>query len=84
MVQSWDELPEENLLSDETRECVRAAIERLPINQRSVITSTRHRRLGCARRLRERSRSARPTSGCCCIAHVVRCARQIERYLEGA
>ena len=38
MVQSWDELPEENLLSDETRECVRAAIERLPTNQRSVIT----------------------------------------------
>ena len=38
MVQSWDELPEENLLSDETRECVRAAIERLPANQRTVIT----------------------------------------------
>ena len=38
MVQSWDELPEERLLSDETRERVRAAIETLPTNQRTVIT----------------------------------------------
>jgi RNA polymerase sigma-70 factor (ECF subfamily) len=38
MVQSWDELPEESLLSDETRERVRAAIEALPPNQRTVIT----------------------------------------------
>jgi RNA polymerase sigma-70 factor, ECF subfamily len=38
MVQSWDDLPEESLLSDETRERVRAAIEALPANQRTVIT----------------------------------------------
>ena len=38
MVQSWEELPEEHLLSDETRECVRKAIEQLPTNQRTVIT----------------------------------------------
>jgi RNA polymerase sigma-70 factor, ECF subfamily len=38
MVQSWDDLPEESLLSDETRERVRAAIETLPANQRTVIT----------------------------------------------
>ena len=38
MVESWDELPEESLLSDETRECVRTAIERLPTTQRTVIT----------------------------------------------
>jgi RNA polymerase sigma-70 factor (ECF subfamily) len=38
MVQSWDDLPEESLLSDETRELVRAAIEALPANQRTVIT----------------------------------------------
>ena len=38
MVQSWEGLPEERLLSDETRERVRAAIEALPLNQRTVIT----------------------------------------------
>lgn len=38
MVQSWESLPEERLLSDETRERVRAAIEALPLNQRTVIT----------------------------------------------
>ena len=38
MVQSWDELPEESLLSDETRACVQAAIDALPVNQRTVIT----------------------------------------------
>ena len=38
MVQSWDDLPEESLLSDETRERVHAAIEALPANQRTVIT----------------------------------------------
>jgi len=38
MVQSWDDLPEESLLSDETRERVQAAIEALPANQRTVIT----------------------------------------------
>ena len=38
MVKSWDDLPEESLLSDETRERVRAAIEQLPANQRTVIT----------------------------------------------
>lgn len=38
MVQSWDDLPEESLLSDETRERVRTAIEALPANQRTVIT----------------------------------------------
>jgi RNA polymerase sigma-70 factor (ECF subfamily) len=38
MVQSWDELPEESLLSDETRERVGTAIEALPANQRTVIT----------------------------------------------
>lgn len=38
MVQSWDDLPEESLLSDETRERVQAAIDSLPANQRTVIT----------------------------------------------
>jgi RNA polymerase sigma-70 factor (ECF subfamily) len=38
MIQSWDDLPEESLLSDETRELVRAAIEALPAHQRTVIT----------------------------------------------
>jgi RNA polymerase sigma-70 factor (ECF subfamily) len=38
MVQCWDDLPEESLLSDETRGRVRAAIEALPTNQRTVIT----------------------------------------------
>jgi RNA polymerase sigma-70 factor (ECF subfamily) len=37
-VQDWETLPEECLLSEETRECVRAAIEALPTNQRTVIT----------------------------------------------
>lgn len=38
MVQSWEDLPEESLLSEETRERVKAAIEALPVNQRTVIT----------------------------------------------
>jgi RNA polymerase sigma-70 factor, ECF subfamily len=38
MVESWDDLPEESLLSEETRQRVRAAIEALPTNQRTVIT----------------------------------------------
>jgi RNA polymerase sigma-70 factor (ECF subfamily) len=38
MVQSWDDLPEESLLSDETRERVRTAVEALPASQRTVIT----------------------------------------------
>ena len=38
MVQSWDDLPEERLLSDETRARVRAAVDLLPANQRTVIT----------------------------------------------
>jgi RNA polymerase sigma-70 factor (ECF subfamily) len=38
MVQSWDDLPEDSLLADETRERVRAAVESLPANQRTVIT----------------------------------------------
>ncbi len=38
MVQSWDDLPEESLLSGETRERVQAAIEALPASQRTVIT----------------------------------------------
>jgi RNA polymerase sigma-70 factor (ECF subfamily) len=38
MVQCWDDLPEESLLSVETRARVRAAIEALPANQRTVIT----------------------------------------------
>ena len=38
MVQSWDDLPEESLLSEETRDRVKAAIEALPFNQRTVIT----------------------------------------------
>ena len=38
MVQDWETLPEECLLSEETRERVRAAIETLPTNQRAVIT----------------------------------------------
>jgi RNA polymerase sigma-70 factor (ECF subfamily) len=38
MVQSWDDLPEESLLSEETRDCIQAAIEALPLNQRTVIT----------------------------------------------
>jgi RNA polymerase sigma-70 factor (ECF subfamily) len=38
MVQSWDDLPEESLVSAETRERVQVAIEALPANQRTVIT----------------------------------------------
>ena len=38
MVQSWYDLPEESLLSDETRARVEAAIEALPASQRTVIT----------------------------------------------
>jgi RNA polymerase sigma-70 factor (ECF subfamily) len=38
MVQSWEDLPEESLLSAETRARVTAAVEALPINQRTVIT----------------------------------------------
>jgi RNA polymerase sigma-70 factor (ECF subfamily) len=38
MVQSWDDLPEESLLSEETRIRIQAAIEALPLNQRTVIT----------------------------------------------
>ena len=38
MVQTWDDLPEESLLSEETHTRVKAAIEALPINQRTVIT----------------------------------------------
>lgn len=38
MVQSWDDLPEASLLSEETSERVKAAIEALPTNQRTVIT----------------------------------------------
>lgn len=38
MVQSWDDLPEESLLSEETRARIHAAIEALPLNQRTVIT----------------------------------------------
>jgi RNA polymerase sigma-70 factor (ECF subfamily) len=37
-VQSWDEIPEEGLLSDETRQQIRAAIDVLPANQRTVIS----------------------------------------------
>jgi RNA polymerase sigma-70 factor (ECF subfamily) len=37
-VQSWGEAPEERLLSDETLERVRAAVEALPPTQREVIT----------------------------------------------
>ncbi len=35
---SWDDLPEERLLSEETQTRLRAAIETLPSNQRAVIT----------------------------------------------
>jgi RNA polymerase sigma-70 factor (ECF subfamily) len=35
---SWDDLPEQRLLSDETQQQLRAAIEALPANQRTVIT----------------------------------------------
>ena len=38
VVQSWDDLPEERLLSAETRSCVQAAIDALPTGQRAVIT----------------------------------------------
>jgi RNA polymerase sigma-70 factor (ECF subfamily) len=38
MVQSWEDLPEESLLSEETRRLIQAAIEALPVNQRTVIT----------------------------------------------
>jgi len=34
----WSELPEQRLLSDETQARIRAAIEALPLNQRTVIT----------------------------------------------
>ena len=36
--QSWDELPEERFLAQETQQCLRAAIAALPPNQREVIT----------------------------------------------
>lgn len=35
--QSWAHIPEARVVSQETRACLLAAIERLPINQRSVI-----------------------------------------------
>jgi RNA polymerase sigma-70 factor (ECF subfamily) len=35
---SWDEIPEERILSGETRACIEGAIEALPPNQREVIT----------------------------------------------
>jgi RNA polymerase sigma-70 factor (ECF subfamily) len=38
MVSSWEDLPEERLLSEETRACVQAAVDALPVNQRTVIT----------------------------------------------
>jgi RNA polymerase sigma-70 factor (ECF subfamily) len=38
MPHSWDEIPEEHLLSQETRDVIRRAIESLPPNQREVIT----------------------------------------------
>lgn len=38
MPRSWDEIPEEHLLSQETRDVIRRAIESLPPNQREVIT----------------------------------------------
>ena len=38
MVHDWDSLPEERLLSEETRARTQAAIEALPENQRLVIT----------------------------------------------
>ena len=36
--QSWDEIPEERILSDETRAYIEGAIEALPPDQREVIT----------------------------------------------
>lgn len=38
MVQSWDDLPEESLLSEETRARIQTAVDALPANQRTVIT----------------------------------------------
>jgi RNA polymerase sigma-70 factor, ECF subfamily len=38
MVQSWDDLPEDSLISEETRTRVQAAIAALPLSQRTVIT----------------------------------------------
>jgi RNA polymerase sigma-70 factor, ECF subfamily len=35
---SWNELPESRILSDETRACIKAAVEKLPPAQREVIT----------------------------------------------
>ena len=35
---SWDEIPEERMLSQETRTCIQEAIDTLPPNQREVIT----------------------------------------------
>jgi RNA polymerase sigma-70 factor (ECF subfamily) len=35
---SWDEIPEERILSDETRACIERTIDRLPPSQREVIT----------------------------------------------
>jgi RNA polymerase sigma-70 factor (ECF subfamily) len=35
---SWNQLPEALLLSDETRSCIKAAVEKLPPAQREVIT----------------------------------------------
>lgn len=35
---SWDEIPEERILSDETRACIEGAIAALPPSQREVIT----------------------------------------------
>jgi RNA polymerase sigma-70 factor, ECF subfamily len=36
--QSWDEIPEERVLSQETRTCIQEAIDALPPSQREVIT----------------------------------------------
>lgn len=35
---SWEEIPEERILSQETRACINRAIEALPPNQREIIT----------------------------------------------
>ena len=35
---SWEEIPEEHILSQETRACIHQAIEALPPNQREIIT----------------------------------------------
>ncbi len=36
--ENWDEIPEKRLLARETYLCIESAIERLPVNQRMVIT----------------------------------------------